>query len=114
MNDQQPRKPFVKPKKVGGGMLFKNFSKRKMEHPDGNGWVEINGVKYDVSAWIKPLKTGKGTFYSLSITEQRPKSNGLPPAEPQPGDESHTGNAEPAPHATEQPTTEPQEKEYVV
>lgn len=111
MSDE--RKPFVKPKKVGGGMMFKNFRKRKPNDPDGTGNLEVNGVKYDIAAWIKPLKKGNGTFYSLSITEPKPKTNGLPTEEESREQKSESRNVpgespSPTGSAEHEPVPEPQ------
>lgn len=111
MNDTQQRKPFVKPEKRGSGTLFKNFRKKQANHPDYIGTCEIDGKKLEISAWIKDLKSGKGKFMSLAYTEPRQRNDsGLPPAE----DSARPADTEPAPHAAEHPTTEPQQENFVV
>jgi hypothetical protein len=48
------------------GALFKNDRKEKDTHPDYKGSLNVNGVEYWVSSWIKDGQRGK--FMSLSIT----------------------------------------------
>lgn len=100
------------PTRHGGGLLFKNFKKKQPNHPDYTGTCEIKGVKLEISAWIKDLKSGKGKFMSLAFSEPRERSNnGLPSAE---GEARQPSSSEPAPHAAEQHTTEPQQENFVV
>ncbi len=47
------------------GALFKNDRKQKETHPDYKGDAKIDGVAYEIGAWLKPGK--KGTFMSLSF-----------------------------------------------
>lgn len=67
--------------KVGGGLLFKNYKKKQENHPDYIGSLEMNGQKFELAAWIKPLRSGQGKFMSISVNVPKPESNGLPPAE---------------------------------
>jgi len=85
---------------VGSGLLFKNFRKRQEKHPDYTGTIEINGEKYDLAAWIKPLRSGKGKFMSISVSIPKPKDNGLPPA-----DAPATPRNEPAHEPEQEPKT---------
>ncbi|MEI8288636.1 MAG: hypothetical protein WCH99_04135 [Verrucomicrobiota bacterium] len=93
------------PANHGSGLLFKNFRKQKPNHPDYIGTAEIDGKKLEISAWIKPLKNGKGKFMSLSYSEPRERGNaaGLPTAE-QPA----------STEAPQQPTTEQQEGDGIL
>jgi hypothetical protein len=62
------------------GTLFKNDKKTQPNHPDYRGEGNINGHKFEISAWIKEGKRGK--FMSLAFkppyrkpqasTEQQP------------------------------------------
>ena len=47
------------------GALFKNDRKETANHPDYNGSINVGGVEYWLSAWIKEGKKGK--FMSISI-----------------------------------------------
>lgn len=47
------------------GAIFKNDKKESDTHPDYKGSININGVEYWLSSWIKDGKSGK--FMSLSV-----------------------------------------------
>lgn len=47
------------------GVLFKNDRKDSEKHPDYKGNINVNGVEFWLSAWIK--ESAKGKFMSLSI-----------------------------------------------
>ena len=47
------------------GVLFKNQRKESDKHADYTGNVNVGGVEYWLSAWIKEGKSGK--FMSLSV-----------------------------------------------
>jgi hypothetical protein len=47
------------------GVLFKNDRKERDVHPDYNGSINVGGVEYWLSAWIKEGQKGK--FMSLSV-----------------------------------------------
>jgi uncharacterized protein (DUF736 family) len=47
------------------GALFKNDKKTTDKHPDYRGQVNVGGVEFWLSAWIKTGKSGK--FMSLSV-----------------------------------------------
>lgn len=55
------------------GALFKNDRKESDNHPDYTGKLNVGGVDYWLSAWIKEGKSGK--FMSLSIKEQDRKGD---------------------------------------
>jgi hypothetical protein len=65
------------------GVLFKNDRKAHENQPDYKGQVNVDGVEFWLSAWIK---TGqKGKFMSLSVTpkeEQQAPSPQRQQAEP--------------------------------
>jgi hypothetical protein len=60
------------------GILFVNDRKKESKHPDYQGELDVDGVKYWLSGWKK--QGAKGTFLSLSVKpkEDRPRqSQGL-------------------------------------
>jgi uncharacterized protein (DUF736 family) len=57
------------------GMLMKNQNKTADNHPDHSGSINVNGVEFWLSGWVKESKAGK-KFLSLSIKPkdaQKPK-----------------------------------------
>lgn len=54
--------------KDNSGSLFKNDKKTAPNHPDYTGNAIIDGVKKDLSAWIKEGKNGS-KFMSIAIKE---------------------------------------------
>ena len=48
------------------GALFKNDDKQSDKHPDYKGSINIDGVEYWLSSWIKTSKQGN-KFMSLSV-----------------------------------------------
>lgn len=50
------------------GALFKNTKREKDTHPEYNGSLNVGGVEYWISAWVKDGKSGK--FFSLSVKEK--------------------------------------------
>lgn len=60
---------------ISGG-LYDNERKTEDRHPDFTGPMSVDGKKYRVSAWKKPIKTGQNAgqdFLSLAISEAREK-----------------------------------------
>lgn len=47
------------------GVLFKNDRKENENQPGYTGKIEIDGIEYRLSAWVKEGKKGK--FFSLSV-----------------------------------------------
>ena len=62
---------------TNSGMLSRNDRKEKDTHPDFKGAINVDGVDYWLSAWVKEGKPGgkmEGRkFFSLSLT---PKDDG--------------------------------------
>ncbi len=50
------------------GVLFKNDRKDSEKHPDYKGNINVGGVEFWLSAWIK--EGAKGKFMSLSIQQK--------------------------------------------
>jgi uncharacterized protein (DUF736 family) len=55
------------------GVLFKNDKKDSEKQPDYRGKVDVNGTEYELAAWIREAKSGKGKFMSLKIQLPRDK-----------------------------------------
>jgi uncharacterized protein (DUF736 family) len=66
------------------GVLFRNDRKESDRHPDYKGSINVEGVEYWLSAWLKESKTGT-KFMSLSVNPKQPsahheaKANGYQP-----------------------------------
>jgi len=53
---------------TNSGALFKNDRKETANHPDYKGQINVQGVDYWLSAWIKPMKNDpEKRFMSLSV-----------------------------------------------
>jgi len=59
------------------GILFRNDRREKDTHPEYTGTLNVDGVDYWLSAWVKERKDGSGKFFSLSV---RPKEQRQAPA----------------------------------
>lgn len=66
------------------GALFPNDRKTKDNQPDYKGQLDVDGVEYWVSGWVKD--TQRGEIVSLSIEpkdqNQRPRNNAQPTSGP--------------------------------
>lgn len=62
------------------GTLGKNQRREKDTHPEYTGQIDIDGVGYWLSAWVKEGQGGK--FFSLSVKpkEARPAARAPAPA----------------------------------
>lgn len=57
------------------GALFKNDRRERDSHPEYNGSINIDGVEYWLSAWVKDGRKGK--FFSLSVkAKEAPRRDG--------------------------------------
>ena len=69
---------------TNSGMLSRNDRKEKDTHPDFKGSINVDGVDYWLSAWVKEGKPGgkmEGRkYFSLSVS---PKEQTAPKAAPQ-------------------------------
>lgn len=58
------------------GVLFKNDRKESDNHPDYKGSINVGGVEFWLSAWIKQGQKGKYMSLSVKVKEddtQKPK-----------------------------------------
>jgi uncharacterized protein (DUF736 family) len=55
------------------GVLFRNSRKNSDSHPDFQGNVNVAGVEYWLSAWVKEAKKDGSQFLSLSVKKKEPK-----------------------------------------
>ena len=55
------------------GIISKNDRKELDTHPDIKGQINIEGVEYWLSGWIKERKSDGGKFYSLKATPKHAK-----------------------------------------
>ena len=53
--------------KTNSGILSRNDRKEQPNHPDFKGQINVAGVDYWLSGWVKERKDGTGKFFSLSV-----------------------------------------------
>ena len=56
------------------GTLGKNKRKEKDSHPDYSGQINVNGVGFWLSAWLKENKETGEKFFSLSVKPKEERS----------------------------------------
>ena len=54
------------------GVLYRNENKTSDNHPDYSGSVNVAGMDFWLSAWLKESKKDSKKFFSLSV---RPKTD---------------------------------------
>jgi hypothetical protein len=59
------------------GGLFKNEKANSDKAPGYTGYILVNGIEYDLSAWLKEGKKGK--FFSLSVKPKQAKQDDYSP-----------------------------------
>lgn len=52
---------------TNSGLLSRNDRKEQPNHPDFKGQINVAGVDYWLSGWVKERKDGSGKFFSLSV-----------------------------------------------
>jgi uncharacterized protein (DUF736 family) len=62
---------------TNSGALFRNERKQTDKHPDYTGNINVNGVDFWLSAWIKKSKAGQ-PFMSLSVKPKEEKPQEKP------------------------------------
>lgn len=55
------------------GILSKNDRRETDSHPEYTGTINVAGIDYWLSAWVKTRKDGSGKFFSLSVKEKEAK-----------------------------------------
>lgn len=55
---------------TNSGILFKNESDNE-KAPAYKGKLNVNGTDYQLAAWVKEAKSGKGKFLSLKLEPMR-------------------------------------------
>jgi hypothetical protein len=73
---------------TNSGMLAKNDNKQSDNHPDYKGSINVDGVEYWLSGWIKEGKPGgkmEGRkFFSLSVQPKEAKAPAKPARQSRP------------------------------
>lgn len=67
--------------KTNTGILSRNDRKEQPTHPDFKGQINVAGVDYWLSGWIKERNDKSGKFFSLSV---KPKDEAKPSSKPAP------------------------------
>lgn len=57
---------------TNSGVLFKNESDNE-KAPVYKGKINVDGKEYELAAWVREAKSGKGKFLSLKVQEPRQK-----------------------------------------
>ena len=67
---------------TNSGALFKNDKATTDKHPTHTGSINVDGVEYWLSAWVKVGKRGK--FFSLAVKPKETPQERKAPARPSP------------------------------
>lgn len=59
---------------TNSGILSRNERKEKDTHPDFTGQINVEGVDYWLSGWIKERRDGSGKFFSLSVRRKEERA----------------------------------------
>jgi hypothetical protein len=57
---------------TNSGVLFKNETDNE-KAPMYKGKINVDGKEYELAAWLREAKSGKGKFLSLKVQEPRQK-----------------------------------------
>ena len=63
------------------GVLFKNDRKEQDNHPDYKGSINVGGVEFWLSAWIREGENDKGRYKFMSLSV-KPKEERRPVRQP--------------------------------
>ena len=58
---------------TNSGALFKNETDNE-KAPMYKGKINVDGKEYELAAWLREAKSGKGKFLSLKVQEPRQKA----------------------------------------
>ena len=58
---------------TNSGVLFKNETDNE-KAPMYKGKINVEGKEYELAAWLREAKSGKGKFLSLEVQEPRQKA----------------------------------------
>ena len=58
---------------TNSGVLFKNETDNE-KAPMYKGKINVDGNEYEMAAWLREAKSGKGKFLSLKVQEPRQKA----------------------------------------
>jgi uncharacterized protein (DUF736 family) len=56
---------------TNSGTLFKNDKGDNDKRPDYKGKIDINGTEYNLSAWVRDMKSGNGKYLSLKADAKK-------------------------------------------
>jgi hypothetical protein len=76
---------------TNSGLLAKNKRKEKDTHPDYSGSINVDGVEYWLSGWLKTGKEGSKLagekFFSLSVRQKDQQRAAAPAPVPAPAED---------------------------
>ena len=75
---------------TNSGILSRNDRKEQPNHPDFKGQINVDGVDYWLSGWIKERNDKSGKFFSLSV-KPKDAAQARPAAKPAPAKSSSSG-----------------------
>jgi hypothetical protein len=76
---------------TNSGILSRNERKTADNHPDFTGQINVAGVDYWLSGWVKERKDGTGKFFSLSVKPKDAPRQAAAPTKASPAKASSSG-----------------------
>ncbi len=58
---------------TNSGALFKNNKRKTEKHPDYTGSINVLGIEFWISAWLKASKKTGEKYMSLSVQRKEPR-----------------------------------------